>query len=1046
MEPSTRETQPSYRDLVEHSFGLICMHDLDGVLSWVNPAAGRLLGRNPALVAGHSLAGFIANRDAVPEYLHRIRTHGQDQGWVEALDAEGRSVFMQYHNVLIVPTDGTPYVLGHAQDVTELVRTQEELRVAKERLDRIVSASPAMIYTASPAGDFSATFMTSNVRDILGYAPEDFRAGFWIDRVHPEDRDRVLAELRDQLMPRGQHVMEYRFLRADGSYRTMKDELRVLPDAQGEPGEIAGFWIDVTRERRLTEAMDRWYNVSLDLACQVDVEGRYTRANPAYERILGYRPADLVGKPLTHFVHTEDLEATTSTLRRLWASDAPVRFECRYRHANGTYRWLQWDAHPYADRGFIYAAARDITESKSREGELEQSRLAAQNANRAKGEFLANVSHEIRTPMNGIIGMTELALDTQLTDQQREYLQMVQSSAMALLDVINSVLDFSKIDAGKLQLEEIDFTLRETITGALKPLALAANKRSLELLYDEGPGVPERLRGDPGRLRQVLVNLVGNAVKFTERGEVGVSMEKVRDIEGGVELRFEVRDTGIGIPADKLDYIFESFHQVDGSTSRRFGGTGLGLSIASGIVSMMGGEIEVASQEGVGSTFHFTVPFRVGSQAARAPLLPAAELEGLRVLVLDDNETNRRILESFLARMGMESVGVASGVEALEILDGSHKAGERLDMLVTDVHMPGMDGFEVARRIRQDRRFDELVIVTITSAGRPGDGALCEQLGIASYLLKPITPTELRDSIQLTLARDRQATGGTSQLVTRHSLREAWQSLRILLAEDNQVNQRLAVAILERLGHRVTHARTGLEVLEHLDREPFDLILMDIQMPEMGGVEATRYIREREAREGGHIPIVAMTAHAMAGDRERFLAAGMDEYIAKPISQERLREVVRNIGQASSERRRESGRDAESVSPSVEEAALSTSSGDEAGAALPFDRDTLLARVESDLDLLRTLVGVFQADRPQRMEEIESALVAGDPAALAAAAHTMKGALSVFGAELARSIAEEIEAVGLAGQLEDARALYDRLEAEVVATERALDRFVRELD
>ena len=1044
MTGSVRESQPSYRELVEHSFGLICMHDLEGVVQWVNPAAARLLGRDAASFLGRRLGDFMARPSAVAAYLRLIREHGHDRGWLEALDAEGRSIFLQYHNVLVEPPDRDPYVVGHAQDVTDLVRTQEELRVAKEQLDRLVAACPAMIFSAEPSGGHGTTFMSPNVREIMGYEPEDFRGSFWIDRVHPEDRERVAAEIREKLLPTGHHVMEYRFLRADGSYRTMKDEQRILHDAEGKPIQIAGYWIDITQERRLSETMDRWYERSLDLACQIDVEGRYTRVNPAFGRILGYADADLIGKPLTHFVHPDDLEKTSKTLRRIWAGEGPERFECAYRHENGTYRWLQWDTHPYPDRGFVYASARDITDGKLREVELERAKLAADQANEAKGEFLANVSHEIRTPMNGIIGMTELALDTQLTDQQREYLQMVQSSAMALLDVINSVLDFSKIDAGKLQLEEIDFTLRETITGALKPLALSANKKGLELLYDEGPEIPERLRGDPGRLRQVLVNLVGNAVKFTEHGEISVTMDKAGDIEDGVQLRFQVRDTGIGIPSDKLDYIFESFHQADGSTSRRFGGTGLGLSIASGIVEMMGGEIVVESQEGVGSAFHFTVPFRLGSKAARPPLLPSAELKGIRALVLDDNDTNRRILESFLSRMDMEAVGVGTGEEALEILDGSHRAGEPLDMLITDVHMPGMDGFEVARRIREDHRFDDLVIVTITSAGRPGDGALCEQLGIASYLLKPITPTELRDAIQLTIARDRQVQS-RSQLVTRHSLREAWQSLRVLLAEDNLVNQRLAQAILERLGHRVTHAKTGREVIELWEKEAFDLILMDIQMPEMGGVEATAIIRERERGRGGHIPIVAMTAHAMAGDRERFLAAGMDEYVSKPISQERLREVVRNLGAPAAADDRVRPPDDAREPEQTERAPMTTPESEDPG-GLPFNRDALLARVESDLDLLRTLVSVFKADRPQRMAEIEGAVDAGDPAALSAAAHTMKGALSVFGAEPARSIAEDLENRGRMNQLEGVRELFERLAEAVIATEQGLDRFVKELD
>jgi PAS domain S-box-containing protein len=1039
MKQSIAESQPRYRDLVEHSSGLICMHHLAGVLEWVNPAAGSLLGRAPESMVGRSLADFIVNKAAVSAYLERILEHGHDQGWLEALHADGTSVFLQYHNVLVEPPDREAYVLGHAQDVTALVRAKQDLRIASDHLDRLIEASPAMIYSARASGDYDTTYMSPNVRRVMGYAPEDFRGSFWRDRIHPEDRGRVWGEM-DVLLVRGHHVMEYRFLHADGSYRIMKDELRVLRDEAGQPTEIAGSWIDVTQERRLADAMDRWYKVSLDLACQIDVEGRYTRVNPAFTRVLGYEVSELRGKPLTHLVHPDDLVTTTQKLRAVWGSEEPVRFENRYRHQDGSYRWLQWDAHAYTERGFVYAAARDVTEAKAREEELERAKIAADRANDAKGEFLANVSHEIRTPMNGIIGMTELALDTELSDQQREYLQMVQSSALALLDVINSVLDFSKIEAGKLQIEAIDFTLRETLTGALKPLGIVANKKGLELLYDEGPGIPERMRGDPGRLRQVLVNLVGNAVKFTERGEISVTIERVRDVEDGIELRFEVRDTGIGIPADKLDYVFESFHQADGSMSRRFGGTGLGLSIASGIVEVMGGEILVESTEGVGSTFHFSVPFGHAQQAVRAPTLPVTELAGLRVMILDDNATNRRILENFLGRMGMETVSVASGPEALGILDGSQRAGEPLDMMILDVHMPDMDGFEVARRIRADDRFDELVLVTITSAGRPGDGALCERLGISSYLLKPITPTELRDAIQLTLAQGLGARA-ESQLVTRHSLREAWQSLRVLLAEDNPVNQRLATHILERLGHEVTHAGTGREVLELLETGDFDLILMDIQMPELGGVEATQRIRARESREGGHIPIVAMTAHAMTGDRERFLAAGMDEYISKPISQERLREVVRSLGrQPDGAVTGES--DPSGISPTTEDASVSPPFAD---GPPTIDREGLLARVESDLELLSTLVGVFRADRPNLMGAIEVALQTKDARALGDAAHTLKGALSVFGVEPARSLAERLEKLGREGRLDAAPDLVDRLGAAVVAAEDGLDRLLREL-
>jgi PAS domain S-box-containing protein len=1024
-EPSLANGQPRHPDVLEHSLGLICTHDLDAELRWVNPSATLLLGRSPSEMVGHNLAEFLANPGIVPAYLARLREHGQDEGWIEAIHANGESVFLQYHNVLIRPEDGEEYVLGHAQNVTSLVRTERELRVARDRLDRLLAASPAMIYSAKATGDFGTTYMSPNVHELVGYDGSDFVGPFWMNHIHPEDRERVLDEIQE-LQEHGHRVFTYRFQCADGKYRVMKDDARLLRDDAGNPTEVAGHWIDVTEERRLEELMDRWYQRSLDLACQLDEDGRFTRMNPAVERMLGYPTSEVLGQPLLHFVHPEDTKLTAETLRTLWRTNDPIRFEVRFRHADGTFLWLQWDAHPYVERGFIHAFARDVTDVKSRQVELERAKLEAERANQARGEFLANVSHEIRTPMNGIIGMTELALDTPLTDQQREYLQMVQGSALALLDVINSVLDFSKIEAGKLQIEAIDFTLRDTLTGALKPQALLANRKGVELLYDEGPGMPERLRGDPGRLRQVLVNLIGNAVKFTEQGEVRVTVTKERDSENGVAIHFDVTDTGIGIPADKLESIFEAFTQADGSTSRRFGGTGLGLSIASGLVEAMGGTIGVESEQGVGSSFHFTLPFQHGQQAARPPHLPATELRGIDVLVVDDNQTNRRILEGFLGRMGMRPVSVSSGAEALKTLVKAHSAKRPLEMAILDVHMPAMDGFELARRIRDDHRFDDLVLITITSAGRPGDGALCEQLGISSYLIKPITPTELRDAIQLTLAQE-HGEPSRAQLVTRHSLREAWESMRVLLAEDNQVNQRLAVHVLERLGHQVQVAKNGHEALELLEKSMFDLVLMDIQMPGMGGVEATQRIRAMEAQRGGHIPIVAMTAHAMAGDKERFLEVGMDEYISKPISQERLREVVRSLGRPASDA---SGNAADSAA---------------AERPLPFDRDALMARVESDTELLGTLVAVFKADRPKLMSEIEEALLASDAVALSESAHTMKGALSVFGVEPARSIAERLEAAGKAGHLDSARDLYRELERAIVVAEDGLEALLTEL-
>jgi len=1026
VERRVSRTTPPYREMVESGLGLVCIHDLEGVLRWVNPAAGQVLGREASGIVGRSLADFLEDPTTVGPYLDRIRAGIPERGHIEVVTSTGEVRHLLFHNALVRPADGEPYVIGHAQDMTEMVRMRSELRLVQERLARLMDASPTMIFTSRPSGDFAMTYISPNVRRILGHDPSEFLGRFWIDNVHPDDKPRVLREL-STLVERGRNAMEYRFRHADGTYRIVHEDQTVLRDEHGSAVEVAGYMLDVTNERNAAAATDRYYDVSADLVCRIDLSGRLQRINPAFVRALGYAADQAVGLPTLALVHPDDAARLKEAHARLLGGAPQVRFEVRCRLVDGSYRWFEWDAVSFVDRGYIYAQARDITDVRGREEELERAKIAAERANQARGEFLANVSHEIRTPMNGIIGMTELALDTPLTDQQREYLQMVQGSALALLDVINSVLDFSKIEAGKLQIEAIDFTLRETLTGALKPQALVAQRKGVELLYDEGPDMPERLRGDPGRLRQVLVNLVGNAVKFTERGEVRLTVEKVEDLADGLTVRFEVSDTGIGIPADKLDSIFDAFTQADGSTSRRFGGTGLGLSIASGLVEMMGGKIDVESREGAGSTFSFTVPFGHAHQAARQPHLPSTELGGLRVLIVDDNPTNRRILEGFLGRIGMRTECVESGPDALDALDAAvdHDA---FDMAILDVHMPDMDGFEVARSIRDDHRFDELVLITITSAGRPGDGALCEQLGISSYLLKPITPTELRDAIQLTLARDHE-TPGQGSLVTRHSLREAWESLHVLLAEDNQVNQRLAVAVLERLGHQVRVAKNGVEAVEFLEKHHFDLVLMDVQMPEMGGVEATQLIRRIEAERGGHIPIVAMTAHAMAGDRERFLEAGMDEYISKPISQERLREVVRSLGRPAA----------------VGDGSAAAAVGGNGKPTLSLDRAALLARVESDLELLSTLVGVFKADRPKLMADIEEALVAGDAVALADTAHTMKGALSVFGVEPARSLAEQLETAGKSGRLESARGVYEDLERAIVEAEHGLEALLGEL-
>jgi two-component system sensor histidine kinase/response regulator len=933
-------------------------------------------------------------------------------------------------------------------------RVTFSLRESEERLQAILDNTSAVVYMKDVNGRYLMVnrrfeqLFKKSYGDIIGKtdlelfptaAAEDFR-----------ENDRHVLQTGEPL-----EVEE--LVPQNGVNHTYISNKFAVADRNGRPYAVGGVSTDVTAlknaEAALQDAEARYFSLVESLPLRTwskDLQGRFTFANKELCKSFDQSLAEIVGKTDFDYAPQDLAEKYQRDDRRVIESKQVFEDVEEFQTSDTRKHYIQVLKAPvFNAQGAVVGTqgmSWDITTRVQAEKATRMAKEAAEAANRAKSVFVANMSHEIRTPMNGIIGMSELLLDTPLTHDQREYVMMVNESADSLLSLINDVLDLSKVEAGRLDMESLPFELGEVLGDALKLLALRADKKGLELAWRMKDDVPRVVVGDPARLRQIVINLIGNAIKFTERGEVILRVQCLKTtghdrsrtrpspsdsqelfLHGReVELQFSIIDTGIGIPTEKQKLVFEAFEQADASTTRRYGGTGLGLTISTRLVEQMGGRIWVDSEPGRGSVFNFTAKFGVPDESIDEPEdEPWRELRDLRVLVVDDNDTHRQILADILHSWRISTETAADCETALAKLVDLREQ-RPIQLVLADAQMPGRDGFWLAEQLTGSNGGSPTTIMMLTASRRPDESERCRRLGIQSYLAKPIKPSELLDAMMAAVGP--LVDGASADSLMFESPGQT-RSLNVLLAEDSPVNQRVATVMLEKWGHRVTVAANGRQAIAQFTKGNFDLVIMDVQMPEMDGLEATRGIRQHEQTAGGHVPIVALTAHAMKGDRDRCLASGMDAYVTKPIRSKELARVIRDVLDPVNPAR-------ENPASAVSKNALdgqkeSVVAADEACAASAVDWQQALDALDGNRPLLIELIDIFREECPKLENEISSAIEGNDLQRLRRGAHTMKGSLLHLGATSAVGVAERMEAYARQQNFDSAAALWPDLQREL---------------
>ncbi len=946
-----------------------------------------------------------------------------------------------------------------------------------------VESLPVAVYRRSVEPPWRLVYISDAIESIAGYRAQDLVVpGAAAEAIVPslEDLPSVTAAIEAAVSSGRPFEVDYRIRCADGSTRWVVDRGQVERGGSGPRSWIEGVLFDIT-DRKLAELelnnqralLRALMDKTPDHIYFKDADSRFTMISAAMARSFGLDdPLLVIGRADPDFYTDDHARPALEDEREIMRTGTPiVDLEERETWPDGRETWASTTKMPFTnDEGDVigtFGISRDITARKQAEKELREAAIAleaataravelaaaADLANRAKGEFLANMSHEIRTPMNGVIGMIGLLLDTELDEDQRHYAETVRASGESLLGLLNDILDFSKIEAGNVELEVLDFDMRALLDDFAAMPALRAHEKGLEFICAVAPDVPAYVQGDPGRLRQVLLNLAGNALKFTQQGEISVRAGLVAETDTDVVVRFSVKDTGIGIAPENQAPMFEKFTQADASTTRRFGGTGLGLAISKRLVELMGGEIGVVSEVGRGSDFWFTVRLTKQAEPELAPF-PVAAIIGAHILVVDDNETNREVLSAQLRAWGARAEVASNGPAALLALAGAREAGDQFVAGILDMQMPDMDGADLARAIKADENLKHTRLVLMTSLGQRGDARQMEELGFAAYVVKPARQSDLYDSLSTVLATT-PVSPRARRIVTRHAVREMRRgAIRILLAEDNVTNQQVALGILKKLGLRADAVGDGSAAITALETRPYDLVLMDVQMPVVDGLEATRRIRDpRSAVLHHRVPIIAMTAHAMQGDRDRCLDAGMDDYVTKPISPDALAVALdRWLPREESvpKSRRAAVRPA-SAQPTVARVvgaraatALAQAPAESSGGSeVPvFDSGGMMARLMGDLDLARIVVEGFLEDTPRLIAALSKSLAAGDARGAILGAHTIRGASATVCGEAVRAVAWEMEKAATAGDLDAVEARIPQLESEFGRLSVAMGAFI----